>query len=293
MSASSNRIGSLAADALLAELRVWPKPGLVSLVDTGSHADMDAGTFRASANALRPFFAALARAGAGGARVAELRLIGQAAERAMLAATGGANTHRGAIFGLGLLCAAAGARESRADGWNRENLGATVQRLWGCDLLDLPRPAQSHGARASRLYGAGGARVEAAAGFPHVYRVGLPTWRAGYRLANGDGNAAGVQTCFALIAEIEDTNLLHRGGAAGLRFARRAAAGFLAHGGVRQENWRGQAAAIHREFVARRLSPGGSADLLAATLLVRALESLPIPKATTRRHELCLFARKP
>src|SRR5262249_58196308 len=86
----------------------WPKPGLVSHVDSGSHTDMDAAMLQASAETLRPFFAELARAGQDGADMGRLRTIGLRAETAMLAVTGGVNTHRGAIFGLGLLCAAAG-----------------------------------------------------------------------------------------------------------------------------------------------------------------------------------------
>jgi hypothetical protein len=94
--------------ALLHELAAWPKAGLVSHVDSGSHADMDAAMLQASAEALRPFFAELARAGQDEADMGRLRTIGLRAEAAMLAVTGGVNTHRGAIFGLGLLCAAAG-----------------------------------------------------------------------------------------------------------------------------------------------------------------------------------------
>ncbi|MFD1283242.1 triphosphoribosyl-dephospho-CoA synthase, partial [Methylobacterium goesingense] len=105
----AERIARLATRCLQRELATYPKPGLVSHVDSGSHADMDASTFRASAAALAPFFADLAAAGAAGAGMAHLRRIGLAAESAMRAATGGVNTHRGAIFGLGLLSAAAGA----------------------------------------------------------------------------------------------------------------------------------------------------------------------------------------
>ena len=72
---------------------------------------------------------------------------------------------------------------------------------------------------------------------------------------------------------MEDTNLLHRGGAAGLRFAQEAAAGFLGQGGVEQAQWRERAAAVHRAFIARRLSPGGCADLLAITLFLDALDT--------------------
>jgi triphosphoribosyl-dephospho-CoA synthase len=81
-----------------------------------------------------------------------------------------------------------------------------------------------------------------------------------------------VQTCFALIAVVCDTNLLHRGGAEGLRYASEAASSFLSQGGVGAPDWRARAAAVHAAFVARRLSPGGCADLLAMTLYVDALE---------------------
>ncbi len=105
-------IAATAVQCLLVELETWPKPGLVSHVDTGSHSDMDAGTFRRSAAAIQPYFQALADAGAQGCGMGRLRVIGLEAEAAMFAATAGINTHRGVIFGLGLLCAAAGAASS-------------------------------------------------------------------------------------------------------------------------------------------------------------------------------------
>ena len=269
-------VGELACAALRDELAIWPKPGLVSEADPGSHADMDAGTFRASIDALGPFFTALARAGKRNVEMAQLRHIGLAAERAMLLATGGINTHRGAIFGLGLLCAAAGALGEGAI--RPGGLGEFVQRRWGHDILHGPASGESHGAKALRQHGAGGARVQAATGFPAVYAVGLPVWREAWR-RTGDADAAGVQVCFALVAALEDTNLLHRGGASGLRFCRGKAQDFLDAGGIYDPDWRSRAMAVHRAFVARGLSPGGSADLLAMTLLVRAIE--PPPHATT------------
>ena len=280
---SAQQIGDLATGALLAELHTWPKPGLVSLVDSGSHADMDARMFRASAHALRPYFVALAVAGAEDAEMESLRSIGKAAERAMLAATGGVNTHRGGIFGLGLLCAAAGALNAKEERRiSAGELGGLVSRRWGRNILCGPLPRQSHGTLAWRQYGVGGARAEAVEGFPHVYRVGLPAWNEGKRLANDDENAACVQACFGLIAEVADTNLLYRSGTAGLDFARQAARGFLRQGGVGQKEWRVQAAKIHRDFVVRGLSPGGSADLLAATLLVSGLEIPAVPSGDAR-----------
>ena len=103
-------IARLAVHCLDLEVQTWPKPGLVSPIDSGSHADMDIFTFRRSATAIEPYLAALAQAGAQGCAMGRLRIIGLNAEAAMLTVTGGVNTHRGAIFGLGLLCAAAGAR---------------------------------------------------------------------------------------------------------------------------------------------------------------------------------------
>jgi triphosphoribosyl-dephospho-CoA synthase len=131
----------------------------------------------------------------------------------------------------------------------------------------------SHGTNALRLFGAGGARAQAAAGFPHAIEIGLPALRLGRRLAPDDPEAARVQSFFAILASIEDTNLLYRGGTGGLRYAQEAAAGFLGQGGVEQPDWRERAAAVHRSFVTRRLSPGGCADLLAISLLLDALEA--------------------
>lgn len=264
-------IAATAADCLLQELETWPKPGLVSHIDSGGHDDMDARTFRSSIAAIAPFLHDMVEAGADGCSMTRLRMLGLAAEAAMFAATAGVNTHRGAIFGLGLLCAAAGARAGgRVD--PASPLGAVVSCLWGRGILDGPVLLHSHGSSARRRFGARGARMEAALGFPSVYAVGLPALRRIAVDMPGDTEAARVGTCFALIAVLEDTNLLHRGGLAGLRHARRVARGFLKAGGVHTGDWRVRAQAAHESFVARRLSPGGSADLLALTLFVDAID---------------------
>lgn len=268
----AERFGGMAADALLAELDTWPKPGLVSPLDNGSHDDMDYATFLRSIDVLRPFYAELAAAGGAGVDMDELRRIGRLAEDEMLAVTGGVNTHRGAIFALGMLCAAAGAalaeRSFLSAGW----LARTVAERWGGDIMRGPIPLNSHGSAALRRFGSGGARAEAANGFPHVMRIGLPALRAGRALA-GKEEPARVHAFFALLAAMEDTNLLHRGGVDGLRDARRAASDFLLAGGVGGADWLAHATAVHRSFVARRLSPGGSADLLAATIFLDRLEN--------------------
>jgi triphosphoribosyl-dephospho-CoA synthase len=262
-------IGAVAVDSLLLEVDTWPKPGLVSTHDRGSHADMDARLLQRSAHALRPFFVQLAQAGMSDADLPALRGIGLRAEQAMLGATGGINTHRGAIFGLGLLCAAAGqASANNPCDWA---LGTIVRRRWGDQIEPAASGDDSHGAHVWRCYGVGGARAQAASGFAHLYRIGWPALQEGRRLAHGDEEAARVHCCFALMATLPDTNLLHRGGAQGWLFARELADEFIARGGVGCADWREQAVRAHRAMVARQLSPGGCADLLAMTLFVDAL----------------------
>jgi triphosphoribosyl-dephospho-CoA synthase len=174
------------------------------------------------------------------------------------------------------LCAAAGLKATRPLGGNHARqmtLGAIVSQRWGDDIRRGPIPLRSHGSNALRRYGAGGARLEAASGFPSIYEVALPALHHGRRSAPNNNAAARVQTCFALIAAVGDTNLLHRGGADGALYAREAAAAFLRAGGVGAPDWCERAATVHAGFVARRLSPGGCADLLAMTLFVDALQS--------------------
>lgn len=265
-------VGRTAVRALYAELALHPKPGLVSPLDSGSHDDMDMGTFLRSLFALRGYFRSIAAAGAAGEDFAALRDLGIAAERRMLAATGGINTHRGAVFGIGFLAAAAGWRMRRGLTLRGAALGETVADLWGAGILAAaPLVPASHGAQAVQRYGARGARQEAVEGFPTLFTLALPTLDRA--LADGaDPERALVQTLFTLMAELEDTNLLHRGGPAGLAFVQGEARRFLDRGGVFRADWREDALALHRACVARRLSPGGSADMLAAAHFIHALQ---------------------
>lgn len=265
---SGEDLGHAATACLKLEIAAYPKPGLVSPVDSGAHDDMDAALMNRSADALQPFFAGLADAGARGGGMDRLRAIGIDAERAMMAATGGVNTHRGAIFGMGLLCAAAGFRTRYG---MVGKFGAVVAHRWGAEIMRGPVPLHSHGSVVARRHATGGARAEAAAGFPSLYGIAMPALAAARHLA-ADAEAQRVHALMALIATVDDTNLLYRGGAAGLVFAQAQARAFLDAGGVSAPDWRARAIAIHRAFVARRLSPGGCADLLAMAVFVEACE---------------------
>jgi triphosphoribosyl-dephospho-CoA synthase len=260
-----------AQGALLEELVTSPKPGLVTSSCRGAHTDMDAGTFFASIRALRGLFSGAALLGADRDPADRLRALGINAELRMLAATGGINTHRGAIFTLGLLAAAAGRLAASARPVTPEALRVEVREVLAPALLDrLPHDRSSHGQAVAARHGSGGARLEAAEGFPHLFDVALPAFRAG--LAGGlPRRAAAVQCLLATVAVLPDTNLLWRGGEAGLAFAQAGAASFLLAGGAGRQGWEAEVESLHRDFVARRLSPGGSADLLAATLFVQRL----------------------
>lgn len=271
--AEARRIGRLAVRALYRELALYPKPGLVSGVDSGAHADMSIATFYRSLVALRGYFPDIAQLGAGRAPWPALKARGVAAEAAMLRATNGINTHRGAIFNLGLVCAAAGSLAAEAISVDAHEVCANVRRMFanaiGRDSLEAP--ATSHGARMACALGIAGARGEAASGFRSVRTWSLPAYRA-TMAATGDPERAGVQALLTLIARVGDSNLAWRGGPDGLAWAQRQAACFLEEGGALAPGWRARAIDLHHAFVARRLSPGGSADLLAVTLLLHALE---------------------
>ena len=268
----ANHIGRLAIRSLYREVALAPKPGLVSPLDAGSHSDMDMRTFLRSLFSLRAYFPTITTCGADAAGVEVLRALGIVAERRMLAATGGVNTHRGAIFNLGLICAAAGLLEARGRIVTADTACSMVSRHWGAAILEsgVDSPPASHGLLVARRYGSGGARREAAEGFPAARQIGLPAYRAALAVT-GSPELAAIQALFALIASLVDTNLLWRGGPCGLSHAQEAASDFLRRGVVLADGWRRRAEAIHADFVARRLSPGGSADLLGVTLFLHEL----------------------
>ena len=269
-------IGRAAIRSLWQELALYPKPGLVSLHDAGAHGDMDAATFVRSLFALSHFFRDAAQAGAAGAPFRTLSTMGIRAEAAMLNATGGVNTHRGAIFALGLLCAAAGRTLARDEAPSDANLRRVLLACWGADLARVRARTgtPSHGMQAAARYGVTGARGEAARAFPAVFDVALPALRAAFSRGR-DARHARLSAFFALLVRVDDTNVLHRGGAEALEFVRRAAQRFRGEGDVHANAPLARADAIHGEFVARRLSPGGCADLLAAALFVHDIQQTP------------------
>ena len=267
-------IGRAATLALYDELALSPKPGLVTLTDRGSHDDMDARTFMRSLLALRGYFVRIAGLGAAGAPFEELERCGIDAERRMLGATGGINTHRGAIFTLGLLCATGGAVAAAGGRIDAPRLRAELMARWGAALATrAQRPSLLPGGQAAQRHGLRSASAEAALGFPVLFETAAPALHdAGQR--GLPAPVAKLDALFHVIAVLDDANLAHRGGLPGLRFAQDAARRFLADGGAAAPDAVQRAQAIAQAFVARRLSPGGAADMLAAACWMQRIGAL-------------------
>lgn len=254
--------------ALTQEVSTTPKPGLVDRNNQGAHKDMDIRHFFASANALRPYFCQCAQTGFltrdadPKETFRQLRSMGMEAEQTMLQATGGVNTHKGAIFSLGLLCAAAG-RLSPED-WQPEALlwqcAAMTQGVVAADFAGVTKDnAKTPGERIYAQYGITGVRGQAENGFPAVRDVGLPILQKG--LAQGLSlNDAGVIALLHLLAATDDTNLIHRSDRqTQLEVQAQVAALLEATPFPTVEAME----KLDRVFIEKNLSPGGSADLLA------------------------------
>lgn len=265
-------IGTWAALSLLDEVSVTPKPGLVDRANTGSHRDMDLNTFAASTAALVSYFRQCAQLGfdsrldAPEETFCQLRSAGMEAEQTMLRATDGVNTHKGAIFTLGILCGAAGRLLALEGEWTADRLLDTAAGMTK-SAMEQDFQSMDRSTAGGRLYldhGIRGIRGQASEGFPSVREIGLPVFQQ-CRSEGMDWNESGAITLLHLIAEVEDTNMISRGGIALANEARERAASFLPRPTVEQLQ------KLDLWFMERNLSPGGCADLLAAVCFLRRL----------------------
>lgn len=268
-----------AVRALLYEVNTTPKPGLVDRRNSGSHSDMDSFTFMNSAAALYPYFEACTRIGRetmacpAPETFAALRPLGCEAEGEMLEATGGVNTHKGAIFSIGIVCAALGRLDRGC--WSdpvriSEEVKAMLRGLTEQDFSDITEAnAVTAGQRLYAKYGITGVRGQAEAGFPTVLEYGLPALEKGVA-QYADLNRAGCGALLSILANSTDTNMIARSSRA------------------RQLDWAERLRALLREtpypeeetlirlddqFISEHLSPGGSADLLALSYLLYFLKT--------------------
>ncbi|AWK88548.1 triphosphoribosyl-dephospho-CoA synthase MdcB [Azospirillum thermophilum] len=287
-------IGSACLTGILLEVSVHPKPGLVTPRSMGAHRDMDLQTFMLTSAAIAPCFHRCAAIGLShaddpAAVLALVRTVGRDYDRRLLAASNGVNTQRGALFALGLTAAAAGlCHDDRRPMCPDRVFAATAAITRGIverELETRRRDPVTAGEILFDRHGVTGIRGEVEAGFPTVAAHGLPALRAALT-QEVELNRALLHALIAIVAAAEDTTVLWRGGPEGLAFVRERAARICDLGGAL--TGRGLAE-IHRfadDCVARRLSPGGGADLLAVTVAIHLLETGSFPAQVTSRFDM-------
>ena len=273
--------------ALLYELAVTPKPGLVDRANNGSHEDMDFYTFLSSCAALRPYLERCVLTGQetwdrpAPETFRRLRDPGKEAERQMLRATGGVNTHKGAIFTMGILAGAAGRLSVRMlkEGGVKslsdrmlQECAAMTKGLTASDFAGVTSEnAATAGQRFYALYGITGVRGQMEAGLPAVRDWGLPALRR--HMAAGKGpDRAGAAALLSIIAHTDDTNLIHRSSRERQQECARQAQRLLEEA-PDQCPRRPDLDMLDTAWIREHLSPGGSADLLAACWFLYFLET--------------------
>ena len=255
--------------ALLQEVKTTPKPGLVDRRNSGAHKDMDMRHFFASANALRPFFCRFAEQGyltrdlKPEETFRQIRSIGQEAEQAMLDATHGVNTHKGAIFTMGLLCAACG--RLGPEKWQADRILAEVAAMTAGvvekDFAGITvETAKTAGERLYAKHGITGIRGQAEKGFPAVKDVGLPILKEGLK-RELSLNDAGAVTLLHLLTVTEDTNIINRTDIGTNESVHLEMSALLQKDPFPDLD---VIEALDDDFIRRNISPGGTADLLAA-----------------------------
>lgn len=284
--AIATKLAKLVEGSLIDEVTLSPKPGLVDVRGSGAHHDLSWVLMVQSAQVLRPTFEAMAKAGVlidDPMRLREqIGRLGRLGEAAMLSATGGVNTHRGAIWALGLLITAAAQAPS--------SLGASAVARRAALIARQPdrfAPCSTghKGELACLEYGTGGARGQAWAGFPHVTKVALPALLRA-RAAGMREDFARVDALLAVMESLDDTCVLARGGPEALRAVQAGAATARAQGGLATAAGRRSFRKLEADMLARNVSPGGAADMLAAALFLDRLPAKGWPECGSTFHSL-------
>jgi triphosphoribosyl-dephospho-CoA synthase len=269
---AARRLARLARQALIAEAELTPKPGLVDRRGVGAHTDLSLDIMRHSAVAIEPYFCRMAILSRGARPSQSMReqlaLIGRHAEHAMLEATGGSNSHKGAIWVLGLLVSAAAMHDE--DGAGATAVATQARDIASFEDRAMPRLV-SHGDAVAMRYGVAGARGEALCGFPHVMEIALPMLRR-RRQHGATEQVARLDALLSVISRLDDTCVLYRGGKAALATAKEGAVAVEAAGGSGTALGKQRLRELDRRLLDLNVSPGGSADLLAAALFLDAVE---------------------
>lgn len=249
-------VADLAERALRMELDTTPKPGLVDKLDNGAHMDMDYALMSKSISALRPYLTLLAVESAKGIDPAKIKGIGIEAEIAMLKATGGVNTHKGALFCVGLSVAAVANLASRMGSVQAYSFKELVSRV----ASEIPLAKGTHGAEAKKSFKVSGALENARRAYPELFEDWLPY----YRGLESDSYRC-HKTMLHIMTTLDDTNILHRRGVEGLARAKSEAARLL------EDFSEAKMSSLNKNFIRENISPGGSADMLSLTIFINSI----------------------
>ncbi len=274
--------GNLAYHAMMLEVHLTPKPGLVDCQSSGSHNDMNLSTFIASSDALRPFMKLFVKTGCrmshlpAKAILPSLRKVGMQAEKAMFDATNGVNTHKGMIFTLGLICGAVGWLHSKGISFDSLRVRSVIKACCATLVLDdlahtNKRPVTA-GEKMYQQHGLTGIRGEAANGYPNIYDHALPAYQSAINAGESEEQAMS-QTLLVLMANNSDSNLVSRGGLSGLKYVKNYAQDLLETDISTMQECEAIMWQFDEALIDKNLSPGGSADLLAATWLLAQLDT--------------------
>ena len=270
-------IGHLASMALQAELDTTPKPGLVDRNDNGAHRDMDHALMQRSIQALHPYFVRLAQLGFNGKQPChdEIVNIGIEAEREMFKATGGVNTHKGALFSIGLAAVALAGesfcRITQAEGcgtmaYNDVN-SKQIQSLSNsiASLARLfPDTNGTHGSKAKANNILKGALDNAREGYTQLFKAWLPFYID--RIAEGD-NYALHKTLLRIMCDLDDTNIVYRTSMETMQEVKTEARQML-DTSRNIVNFEAALQAMNTDYIHRNISPGGSADMLSLVVFL-------------------------
>ncbi len=281
--ADLQKVGQYLTQAILLEVSTHPKPGLVTRLSNGAHKDMSIFTFMMSSAVLSKAFNDLqdigqAHRGTLAELFCKLRSYGVGAEAELLRVTKGVNTQRGILFAGGIVSAVSGYAMNM--GLSRDALLPMIKEmaagLVAKELKNLDHAAMTAGEKLYYKYGITGIRGEVENGFPSVVNYGLPALEDAFD-KGATINDALVHTLISLMTVVEDSNVIWRTDYDTLLEVQRIANNILSLGSVFTEKGRMAIAETERCFLQRRISPGGSADLLSVTITLYLLEHKEFP----------------
>ena len=293
-------IAHLATQALQAELDTTPKPGLVDKDNNGAHRDMDHALMQLSINTLHPYFVRLAFLGFADTLPSHtvIRDAGIEAEKAMLEATNGVNTHKGALFSMGLAVVAAAYEEKKAAA-NKEERGKEREEEYLSSLqltikalaASFPDTSGTHGSKAKQLSNGTttikGALDNAREGYEKLFAEWLPFYNE--RRKSHDAHAL-HKTLLRIMCDLDDTNVIYRTNVVTAEEVKQEARALLAsfEEAYAAEDKEKCASAIEekcasaellalkdmdRRYTERNISPGGAADMLSLTVFIGSIQT--------------------